>query len=424
MSIYNINRRTTMKLAGAGALVGLLGARAGADEVVALDFWDMIWGPPEYAVTAQKLVDQYNAGNPGVKVTYRSVPWGNWYETFVTAIASGSPPDVSGGAAYQAVHFYGQGAVMPVDEVIEEMRADGTLADFLPGTLEAMQYDGHYVGIPTGIGIRAMYYRKDVLERAGVAPPATWDEFRAAAKAVTGNGRYGVVSHVSGWAWILTFAINNGGGLFDKDGKPNITGERTSEAVRFLASLVEDGSVNPASVGYSSDDSVASFLRGDAAFILMDNGLTGRADAATKDLIGMLPPLTGPHGSKGTISWIDNVMVYSATKHPKETFAFAKWWAANRGPVWTDGHAGAMPATASQAALPYVQAQPHVQFSIENYLPVAKTTSAELGGTFPALNEIEGDGFLSAFVQQLWQGQPPDEIMATAQAHLIEIMEK
>jgi len=41
-------------------------------------------------VTAQKLVDDFNASQSDIHVTYRSMPWTNWYETYVTAIASGS----------------------------------------------------------------------------------------------------------------------------------------------------------------------------------------------------------------------------------------------------------------------------------------------------------------------------------------------
>jgi multiple sugar transport system substrate-binding protein len=45
-------------------------------------------------------------------------------------------------------------------------------------------------------------------------------------------------------------------------------------------------------------------------------------------------------------------------------------------------------------------------------------------GTFPELNEIDGDGFLMSMVQQIWQGVPTADAVAPAQAHLEEIMAK
>ncbi|HEX5497955.1 MAG TPA: hypothetical protein VFX03_01970, partial [Thermomicrobiales bacterium] len=57
-----IDRRTLLKgaaalglAAGAGQRFAGLGAAA-----TNLQFWDMVWGPPEYIDTGKKLVDQFN----------------------------------------------------------------------------------------------------------------------------------------------------------------------------------------------------------------------------------------------------------------------------------------------------------------------------------------------------------------------------
>jgi multiple sugar transport system substrate-binding protein len=54
----------------------------GADEVT-LEFWDMAWGPADtYPAAAQKLIDQFESENPGIKVNYTNKSWDNWYQTF------------------------------------------------------------------------------------------------------------------------------------------------------------------------------------------------------------------------------------------------------------------------------------------------------------------------------------------------------
>jgi multiple sugar transport system substrate-binding protein len=60
----------------------------------------MIWGAPEYIDAGKALVAQFNQEHPDITVTYRSIPWANWYQTFVTAIGSGTAPDLSTGAGY------------------------------------------------------------------------------------------------------------------------------------------------------------------------------------------------------------------------------------------------------------------------------------------------------------------------------------
>lgn len=402
----------------------LMGASAiGAQAQVELQFWDQIWGPGEYAPAAQKVVDEFNASQSDIHVTYRSVPWTNWYETYVTAIASGSAPDLSTGAGFQAVQFYSMDAIYPVDELVAQMEADGSIKDMAPGMLDALKYDGHYVALPFGLDIRALYYRKDILEAKGIAVPTTWDEFRAAAKAVTGDGVYGLVSSgdPAGMHWTLTAMVNNGGGLFDGDRKAAMTSERSMAGLNFLSDLVADGSVNPASTGYVNDDARASFFAGKAAFYLAGPGLAGAAgDQADK--IGVVPPLAGPHGDKGTIAWVNNTMVYKQTQHPAETLTFLKWWSEHQLLIFTEGHAGVLPVRLSFLADPFFSTYAQTREVIDQYTPVAKSMASAATGTFPQLNAIDGDGFLLSMVQQLWQGVPAAEAVAPAQAHLEEIM--
>jgi hypothetical protein len=105
--------------------------------------------------------------------------------------------------------------------VIAELRRDGTADDFLPGTIDTLKYDGHYVALPWGIDIRVWYYRKNFLAAAGVAPPANWAELRAAAKATTTADHAGIVGSgdTGGSHYIYALINNSGGGLFTPDRK-------------------------------------------------------------------------------------------------------------------------------------------------------------------------------------------------------------
>ncbi len=410
-------------VATAAAMLCSVGASAQAQ--VNIDFWDQVWGPQPYAQRAQQLVDEFNRSQSEIHVNYRSVPWANWYETYVTAIASGSAPDISTGAGFQAVQFYSLDAIYPLDDFVAKMEADGTAKDFTPGSLDAVKYDGHYVALPWGIDIRAMFYRKDVLEAAGIKPPTTWDEFRKASKAVTHDGVYGVAASgdSGGMHWILGLMLNNGGGLFDKDGKPDLTGEKSMAAVSFLSDLVADGSVNPSSAGYKSDDARGSFYAGKSAFYY-SNPTAADGAGAEKDKIGVLPPMASSSGEKGTINWVNNIMIYKQSKHPEEAMTFLRWWSDHQLVLWSEGKAGGIPARASFQKDPFFVENEQVKFVIENYLPIAKPMSASKGGTFPQLNEVDGDGFLMSLVQKIWQGQPAQEAVQAAQDHLQEIMDQ
>ncbi len=133
---------------------------------VNIDFWDQVWGPAPYSQRAESLVEEFNKSQKDIHVTYRSVPWASWYETYVTAIASGSAPDLSTGAGFQAVQFYDMDAIYPVDELVDEMSKDGSAADFAPGSLDAVKYDGHYVALPWAMDVRVLSIARTCCRRS------------------------------------------------------------------------------------------------------------------------------------------------------------------------------------------------------------------------------------------------------------------
>jgi len=427
MRIFSqLRRRSGAGLAvsvAAGAMLGLSTLAASAQEPVKLNFWDMIWGSPEYIDAAKGLVDQFNQQNPNIQVEYRSIPWSNWYQTFVTAIGAGTAPDVSTGAGYQAVQLYDLGAIRPVDDLVEELKASGDLDDFLPNTVDTLRYDDHYVALPWGIDIRVWFYRKDLLEAAGVAVPSNWEELRAAAKTLTKDGKYGVVASgdTGGSHYIYNAILNNGGGLFTEDRKLDLKSERNVEALEAYAGMVADGSVSPASVGYTSDDRRAAFTRGEAAFMLDGPGAIDQAGDQAAN-IGIVPPLAGPHGDKATIFWVNNIMVYQQTQHPEEVKVFLKWWSKNQKELWTKGNSGQLPTRKSIAADPYFTESPSRAYVLENYVPIGKTTATKSNGIFPALNEVEGEGVMQTLIQEIWQGKDLAASLDTAEQRLRGIL--
>ncbi len=394
---------------------------------VDLQFWDMIWGGPEYIDSGKALVAEFNQEHPDITVSYRSVPWTNWYQTFLTAIGSGTAPDLSTGAGYQAVQLYDQNAILPIDDVISDWKAKGKLDDFLPNTVDTLRYDNHYVALPWAIDIRVWYYRKDLLQQANVEPPATWADFKTAAQKLTkpANDQYGMVGagDTLGEHLLLTLIFNNNGGLFTADRKLELTSDRNLEALKYVGDLVQSKSVYPASAGYSGEDALSAFTQGKGALFLTTPGLRARFPKLV-DQIGVLKPLTGPHGDQGTIYWVNNIMLYKQSKHPEESKIFLVWWSEHEKDLWTKGHVTQLPTRKSFAADPYFQENPETKFILENYVPIGKTTATHATGIFPKLNDVEGEGALQTLSQSLLQGKDVETSVKTAADRLKSIMEE
>jgi multiple sugar transport system substrate-binding protein len=269
--------------------------------------------------------------------------------------------------------------------------------------------------------------RKDLFAAANVKPPTSWDEFKAAAQALTkpNNDQYGLVAcgDTLGSHYIYTLILNNDGGLFTPDRKPDLGAARNIEALQFLSDLVKHQLVYPASAGYHDEDEVSAFTQGKGAITLHAPGLGIRLSKLS-DQIGILPPLVAPHGDRGTIFWVNNIMLYKQTKHPAETKVFLQWWSEHEKDLWTKGHVTQLPVRKSFASDPYFQSNAETKFILANYIPVGKTTATHATEIFPKLNEVEGEGVMQTLMQNLLQGKDVNASVQEASHRLQSIMEE
>ena len=411
----------------AALLISLPTAMHVSAEEIEIQFWDMAWSGPEYIETAKSIVDQYNEMTDGVTVVYQSTPWTNWYQTFSTAIASGTAPDISTGAGYQAFQFSQIGAILPIDDVIEDMEADGTLADFPDFAVDPLKYEGKQVAFPWNQDVRVFWYNKEILDAAGIEVPKTWDEFREAAKAATNGDVYGFVTGGAGnygKQFLITMMINNGGGIFDENrGVAVSSNERNLEAFQFISDLAKDGSINPACNGYSNDDAERAFVSGKAAFYFCSPALLQQYPEL-QGKVAIMDPLEGPHGDKGSLIWYNNIMIYSDTEHPEETKDFLKWWVMNQEDLFLKGGLTSLPARISTTENELYSTDENLKKTIEDWLPISKTTGAQCPETFAELNEIEGDTLLTNAIQGLIYNQDPEIILESVQSGIEDIMAK
>lgn len=216
------------------------GATAVGDTVT---FWDMPWGSAEYSDAAREIVEGYSPVEGNLPAAYQTIQWNGFLQTFTSAVASNTNPAVSSGAGFQALQFAETGAIHMADAVVERMRTSGRLEDFLPGLVDGLRTDQGQVALPWNVDIRPMWFRRSVLEEAGVAPPRDWDEWREVAAALQKIGTYGFAmgagaGNNSGKHALISLMINNGGGLFDEDGNPDALYERNIEAMEFVREFI------------------------------------------------------------------------------------------------------------------------------------------------------------------------------------------
>ena len=288
----------------------------------------------------------------GASAKYQNIPWTNWYQTFTSAIAAKTAPAVSSGAAFQPFQFYQQGAIEPADGVVAKLKKAGIYDDFLPGTHRHAQVRRRPMsGSRTTSPSTACGTAPTCWTRRGAAVPTNWDEFRATCQGAQEDRGVRLLDSRAArrrpdTSRCCPWLVNNGGGWFNEQGEPDCVTDRNIEAVEFLQSLVKDGYINPTNVSYTVA-AVRAGLRVRAARACSWPGRTATCRASPNVKSAVMRPLTGPHGDKGALQWVDPLMMYKGNSNVSDVEDFVVWFLDAIKPAFADGTYNRLPARKS-----------------------------------------------------------------------------
>ncbi|KQS08993.1 sugar ABC transporter substrate-binding protein [Curtobacterium sp. Leaf183] len=159
---------------------------------------------------------------------------------------------------------------------VQQIASSGALSDLgdykldasgdVPGVRAANTYKGKLYGLQPATNSIALYYNKKLLSDAGVTPPKTWDELQAAAKKLTSGSTYGfamsnINTYEGTWQFLPMFWSNGGN-------EKNIDTEKATQALEFVKSLQDDGSMSKSSINWAQADVNNQFLAGKAAMMI------------------------------------------------------------------------------------------------------------------------------------------------------------
>ncbi len=212
----------------------------------------------------QGLAEQYTK-QTGVKVDLQVIDWNSIDQQVTTMIQNNQPPDVLNLNSFSS--YAKDGLLYSADEALSPK----TREDFLEAFARGGTYNGALYGFPILASARAFFYNRDLLERAKVEPPKTWDEFVTAAKKVQalGNGANGSAlplgpeeaqAEWSIWMW-------NNGGDWKSGAAWTINSDKNVQTLTFLAALANTHKVTQVNPGKTN--------RTDGAFQLFKDGKVG-----------------------------------------------------------------------------------------------------------------------------------------------------
>lgn len=154
----------------------------------------------------------------------------------------------------------------------------GAEKDHFPSIIQNDTRDGKLIAMPVYTDAGLIYYRRDLLEKYGAKPPATWDELAATAKTVQDGERNAGKPGMQGFVfqgkayegltcnaleWIASFG---GGTIVDPGGKVTINNPNAVKALDTAASWIK--TIAPEGVlNYSEEETRGVFQSGNAVFM-------------------------------------------------------------------------------------------------------------------------------------------------------------
>ncbi|MBW5449258.1 extracellular solute-binding protein [Cohnella sp. CFH 77786] len=211
----------------------------------------------------KSLTDGFTKQNPNVEIEPVYVPFADFKKRLSVGLASSELPDLviidnPDHAAYAAMGLFAD---------ITDKIADWPDKDqFFPGPWKSASYDGKQYGVPLGSNNLALFYNEKMLADAGVTPPQTWDELKAAAKKLTKNGVTGLgisaPSNEEGTFQFLPWLLSTGAN-FDTVGSPE-----GAKAFAVLADLIKDGSMSKEVINWGQSDVMKQFAAGKLAMMI------------------------------------------------------------------------------------------------------------------------------------------------------------
>lgn len=310
------------------------------DDVPTLRYFS--WEPAQTGAfdSEQELADQCGAEG-GYTVELESIGTPDFFDRVEALAAADDLPDVFGVGSGTIDEWAAEGLLLDITEYIE--RDIMPIADqYYSGPLELARYpkpDGAFYAFPYAVIHTVLWYNQDAFDAAGIEYPDpetgwTWDEFLAAAEALTvdedGDGE---IDQWGFWLWrgryaqIEGWVYQNNGDLLNDSKTRFAPDENALAALDFLTSLITEHEVAPPPSEFEGLRMQDVFPLGHAAMFVdgnwqMNNVRSIHADdpdAAFRFAAAPIP--RGPQWEEDTtFGWADMFGIAATTEHPDEAW--------------------------------------------------------------------------------------------------------
>lgn len=293
------------------------GASEQASKDVTVRMWTFIdpEGTGGRNVALKQMIQEFEADNPGVHIVVEPKNWQTMTAEFLAAASTGTAPDImwcSTGLLYGCIE---NGLLTPYEELFMKDWSAEQVADVDDAFFKFGEKNGKHYTLGLSKNAVVLYYRADLLEKAGCEVPTTFEELYEVAKKCTdpANGVYGLGQEFQGgdYPLISNYILSKQGTLFNEDGTAKFATAAGVEALEYVKRFVDEGIIPYDCTSKIGEDITLEFQAGKYAMMVRGFVRIGqvRTNCSFNPTYAKVAPI--PTGS-----WIDgwHVGVWSGSK--------------------------------------------------------------------------------------------------------------
>jgi ABC-type glycerol-3-phosphate transport system substrate-binding protein len=321
------------------ALSGCSGS--GGSDSKTIELWTS-WSEGEATQkTLDPLIKDWAKDN-GYTVHQSNFTYDQLHQKIIASAAGGNLPDVVWGLPEYVGEFAKLGILADLTDAWKQWPDRKQVSDSVK---EAMTADGKVVGFPYETTVRAYLVHDDLLKKADVSVPTTWEDVLAVGSKVqdaTGSSFYGVTgTGVREPQELLVYLAQYGLNIAEKkgDGYRNTWNDKPAELAKatkvfqFYKDLIDSGAASPNSPTYGWEDTDENFATGLTASFVTGNWMAERenTNADTMGDVSVNPIPYPKDGKPATYIEAKPMFVMAGSKSLEgstklaEAFASEKW---------------------------------------------------------------------------------------------------
>ncbi|MER8489535.1 sugar ABC transporter substrate-binding protein [Mesorhizobium australicum] len=311
----NLAKWTAGLMAGMGILAFAAQAEAGEVRVTVAEY-SAKTGP-----YFEQVKKEFEAKNPGITVKFEVVPWDVLLQKLTTDLTAGTNADLSIIGTRWLIDFVQQDVAEPLDSYITPDFKGRFIDTFLSPSIMG----GKTYGLPIAASARAMYYNKELFEKAGIAkPPATWTELQEDARKIKAQGAFGFGlqgKEIETDVYYYYAMWSQGTEILNKDGTSGLSTPGALEAAKLYKSMIDEGLTEPGVTSNNREDVQNLFKQGKVGMMITAPFLSNQIkDEAPSLKYGVAAIPAGPTGARGTYGVTDSMIMFKNSKNKDEAW--------------------------------------------------------------------------------------------------------